>query len=285
MRETQSLNPLLYRETVSAALAEDLGRGGDLTTDSTVPATLEARGRIIARKPGVAAGIDLAIEAFSLLDPKLEIHERLEDGDLFQAGSILLEFRAQARAILTAERVALNFLGALCGIATLTQSFVEAVETTGADILDTRKTTPGLRALEKYAVRCGGGRNHRMGLDDAVLIKDNHIVAAGGIVAAIKAARRHAPHTVKIEIEVDTLEQLEEALILGPEIILLDNMEPKTLRRAVEMIDGRAISEASGGISPETAAEIAATGVDYLSVGALTHSAPALDLSLELEIP
>ncbi len=277
------LNPLLYRNIVAEALAEDLGRGGDLTTDSIVPAGLEARGRIFARRTGVAAGIDLAVETFRRLDPEFEVLERVEDGSNLDPGTSLLRFRGRAAPILTAERVALNFLGALCGVATLTRRFVDAIEGSSASILDTRKTTPGLRALEKYAVRCGGGVNHRMGLDDAILIKDNHIIAAGGVGGAMEAVRRNAPHTVKIEIEVDTLEQLKEALDFDPDIILLDNMAPAQLRQAVELINGRAISEASGGISLETAAEIASTGVDFLSVGALTHSAPALDLSLELE--
>lgn len=278
-----NLNPLLYRSIVADALKEDLGRLGDLTTDSIVSRTLQAWGRIVAREPGIAAGVELAIEVFRQLDPEIRILEKIEDGSRLERGSTVLRFQGQVAAILAAERVALNFLGHLGGIATLTRRFVDLLAETDARILDTRKTTPGLRALEKYAVRCGGGCNHRMGLDDAILIKDNHIAAAGGITAVMRAARSSAPHTVKIEIEVDTLEQLEEALPLKPDIILLDNMSPAMLRRAVEIIDGRAISEASGGISLETAAEIAETGVDYLSVGALTHSAPALDVSLELE--
>lgn len=279
------LNPLLYRSIVSDALKEDLGRLGDLTTDSTVPAELEGAARILARQEGVAAGIDLAVEVFRQLDPEIRILEKLEDGSRLERGSTLLRVQGQVAAILAAERVALNFLGHLGGIATLTGRFVELIGETDAKILDTRKTTPGLRALEKYAVRCGRGSNHRMGLDDAILIKDNHIVAAQGIRAVMESARRRAPHTVKIEIEVDTLEQLEEAVMFSPDIILLDNMSPAMLKRAVEIIDGRSISEASGGINLETAAEIAETGVDYLSVGVLTHSAPALDVSLELESP
>jgi len=284
MLNEPKLTPPMYTSLVTAALAEDLGRGGDLTSSLTVPEGLPARARILAREKGVAAGIDLALAAFRELDPGIRILHRLEDGRPVDEGTLLLEFRGEARGILGAERVALNFLGHLCGIAGLTRKFVEAVAASRTRIIDTRKTTPGLRALEKYAVRCGGGVNHRMGLDDAILIKDNHIVAAGGVAAALAAAKEGAPHTIRIEIEVDTLKQLREALPLAPDIILLDNMDTETLRRAVAIIDGRAVSEASGGITLESAAANAATGVDCLSIGALTHSAPALDLSLELTL-
>jgi len=277
------LEKILYAEIIDRALAEDFGRGGDVTSKAVIPESRKGRARIISRAEGRLAGIDVALEAFHKLDPHIECLEILEDGTRLVEGSVLVEIRGQTRAILSAERVALNFLTHLSGIATLTGKFVDAVAGSGARIVDTRKTLPGLRVLEKYAVRCGGGFNHRSGLDDAILIKDNHIIAAGGVAEAIEACKKNLSHCRKIEVEVDTIAQLKSALEAAPDIILLDNMEPEDLREAVAIIAGRAIAEASGGITLDSAAAIAATGVDVLSIGALTHSAPALDLSLELD--
>jgi nicotinate-nucleotide pyrophosphorylase (carboxylating) len=284
---TDHISPLpclMSDHLIEAALREDLGRGGDLTSEATIPAATTATAVVLNREPGRSAGIQLCARTFSLLDPDLEVEILVEDGEDLAAGTQLLRVNGAARTILIAERTAINFLGRLCGVATLTRAFVEAVKASGARIADTRKTTPGLRALEKYAVRCGGGANHRFGLDDAVLIKDNHIAVAGGVTAAVRAARRHVGHTVLVELEVDTLEQLEEGLAAGIDAVLLDNMDTATLRRAVEIVNGRVVTEASGGITLETAAAVAATGVDLLSVGALTHSAPALDVSLDIVI-
>ena len=277
------LYPVLYEGLVRDALAEDLGRAGDLTTDAIVPPDLRAVGHIRARRGGRVAGLDVALAALRALDPEVEAEIRAGDGSDVAAGATLAVVRGRARQMLSAERVALNLLGRLCGIATVTRDLVRAVVGSGARVACTRKTTPLLRALEKYAVRVGGGSNHRYGLDDAVLIKDNHRELAGGAVAAVERARRHAGHLVKIEVEVDDLEELEELLDLGVDAVLLDNMDPETLRRAVGIVDGRAITEASGGITPETAARVAATGVDLLSVGWLTHSAPVLDVGFDLE--
>ena len=278
-----SLPVLMYEPLIRRALAEDLGRGGDLTTDAVVPADARARARVVSRANGVVAGLAPASTVFRLLDDSVEVVPEVADGDRVGDGSVLLTLAGPARPILTGERTALNLLGRLSGIATLTRAFVDAVAGSGARVACTRKTTPGLRMLEKYAVRCGGGVNHRFGLDDAVLIKDNHLAAAGGVGVALERVRAAVGHTVKVEVEVDTLEQLREALEAGPDAVLLDNMPPETLRRAVAMVAGRAVTEASGGITLATAAAIAATGVDLLSVGALTHSAPSLDVSLELE--
>ncbi len=271
------LHPLVYRDVVRRALAEDFGRGGDLTTEATVPADARAVGRVVARAAGRTAGV-----VFREVDPDLEVVEHVTDGVDVAAGTTLITVRGTARSILTAERTALNLLGRLSGVATLTAAFVLAVAGTRARVVDTRKTTPGLRALEKYAVRCGGGANHRFGLDDAVLIKDNHLVLAGGMRAAVEAARARVGHMVRVEVEVDTLEQLAEAIEVGVEAVLLDNMDPATLRAAVTLVDGLAVTEASGGITLATAAAVAAAGVDLLSVGALTHSAPALDVALDV---
>jgi nicotinate-nucleotide pyrophosphorylase (carboxylating) len=278
------LSPVLYEDLVRRALAEDLGRGGDITSDAVVPAELPAAARIVSRGRGRIAGVDVAATAFRITDPSLEVDVEAPDGAEVGREDAILSIRGAARPILTAERTALNFLGRLSGIATLTGSFVEAVEGTGARIVCTRKTTPGLRALEKYAVRCGGGWNHRFGLDDAVLIKDNHLAAAGGVREALDRVRRAVGHTVMVELEVDTLEQLEEALEVGVDAVLLDNMSPAQLKRAVHMVDGRAVTEASGGVTLDTVRSIADTGVDLISVGALTHSAASLDLSLELTL-
>ncbi len=277
-----ALRPVIYADFIERALREDLGRGGDLTTDATIAADALADGFILARAEGRLAGLDIARAVFEKLDPALKVVELSIDGQDLAAGQRILKIHGSARSILTAERTALNVLARMCGVATLTRAYVRAVQGSGARIVDTRKTTPLMRALEKYSVRCGGGYNHRFALDDSVLIKDNHLVAAGSVEAAVNAVRRGVGHTVKIELEVDTLEQLEQGLEIGIDVVLLDNMDVATLRRAVELVDGRAITEASGGITLDTAAAIAATGVDLMSVGALTHSAPALDLSLDL---
>lgn len=281
---TPALPPLprpLVERAVADALAEDLGLVGDITTQATIPASATASGVIAARKPGVVSGLQLAQAAFHALDASIVFETVIADGHGIAAGDVLARISGPARGILSAERVALNYLGRLSGIATLTARYVGAVAGTDAAIVDTRKTTPGLRAFEKYAVRCGGGRNHRIGLFDAVLIKDNHIVAAGGVESAIAAARRNAGHMVKIEVEVDTLEQLEIVLQHRVDAVLLDNMAPEMLRRAVALVAGRAVTEASGGVSLATVRDIAESGVDLISVGALTHSAPVLDLGLD----
>jgi nicotinate-nucleotide pyrophosphorylase (carboxylating) len=276
------LYPLLYEPLVRRTLEEDLGRAGDLTSDAVLPPHQTASADVVARAAGRLAGLQVALCAFRLLDPSVDIIGNAVDGEDVEAGEILATVRGPARPILTAERTALNLLGRLCGIATATRDMVRLVEPHGARIVCTRKTTPGLRALEKYAVRCGGGHNHRFGLDDAALIKDNHIALAGGLRIALERARRAVGHLVKIEVEVDSLEQLREALDLGVDVVLLDNMSLETLREAVALSKGRAITEASGGINPQTAAAIAATGVDLLSAGWLTHSAPALDVALDV---
>ena len=283
-RALPTLYPIQYQTLVERALIEDLGRGGDLTSDATVPLDLVGTARLVAREDGFASGIEVAMAVFRTLDKRVVRVSSADDGTEVRAGSGMLSVEGPVRSILAAERTALNFLGRLCGIATLTARFVATVEGHGTAIVCTRKTTPGLRTLEKYAVRCGGGANHRFGLDDAVLIKDNHLVAAGGVQAAVEAARAVAGHTVKIELEVDTLQQLEEALALGVDAVLLDNMSVDQLRRAVETVAGRAVTEASGGVTLDNVAEIAATGVDLISVGALTHGARSLDVSLELDV-
>lgn len=271
----------LVLAAVRAALAEDLGLGGDITTNATVGADVRSEALLVARKPGVVAGIALAEAAFRELDPDCRFEVILDDGQSIVAGNTVARISGNARAILTAERVALNFMGRMCGIATLTRRYVEATAGTKAKIVDTRKTTPGLRVFEKYAVRCGGGHNHRFGLFDAILIKDNHIVAAGGVAEAIKAARAAAGHMTKIEVEVDTLEQLDVVMREKVDCVLLDNMNPQELRAAVTMVGGRCLTEASGGVNLDTVKEIASSGVDLISVGALTHSAPVLDLGLD----
>jgi nicotinate-nucleotide pyrophosphorylase (carboxylating) len=278
------LYPLLYEELVRRALEEDLGRAGDLTSDAVVPVDLQAEAVLVARAPGRLAGLAVALAAFRLLDPSLALAPAAGDGEDVAAGSALATIRGAARPILSAERTALNLLGRLCGIATATRDLAAAVAPHGARIVCTRKTTPGLRALEKYAVRAGGGANHRFGLDDAVLIKDNHRALAGGLRSAVERARGAVGHLVKIEVEVDSLAELDEALALGVDAVLLDNMDLATLGEAVRRARGRALTEASGGIRPATAAAIAATGVDLLSVGWLTHSAPALDVALDIAL-
>jgi nicotinate-nucleotide pyrophosphorylase (carboxylating) len=274
--------PLIMIEPlVKAALLEDLGRAGDLTSDAIAPADLVVKTSLVSRQSGVVAGLDLVALAFRLIDERVEIDRRRQDGETVTPGDSIAEIRGPARAILTAERTALNFLCRLSGISSATASIVAAVTGKKARIVCTRKTTPGLRAVEKYAVRAGGGANHRFGLDDAVLIKDNHIAIAGSVATAIERARSHVGHLVKIEVEVDTLLQLEEALAVGVDAVLLDNMTIEQLHRAVDMTAGRAVTEASGRITPETAPAIAATGVDLISVGWLTHSAPVLDIGLD----
>ncbi|MFP3940160.1 MAG: carboxylating nicotinate-nucleotide diphosphorylase, partial [Thermoanaerobaculia bacterium] len=275
--------PLLYEPIVRRALREDLGRAGDLTTDAVVPRDARGTARIVARAPGRIAGLPAALAAFRLLDPALEIEAVGGDGEDAGAGATLAVVQGSLRPILSAERTALNLLGHLSGVATTTRGIVRAVAGSQAAIVCTRKTTPGLRALEKHAVRCGGGANHRFGLDDAILVKDNHRAIAGGVGEAVRRARAHAGHLVKIQVEVDTLEELGRALAAGVDAVLLDNMEVETLRDAVRRVAGRAVTEASGGITPETAPAIAATGVDLLSVGWITHSAPALDVALDVE--
>jgi len=288
-KKSQSMNrmpplPLLFEPVLRRALREDLGRAGDITTTAVVDAGARATARLVARRAGRIAGLEIALATFPMLDPAVEVECLTRDGDDVADQTTLARLRGNARALLTAERTALNLLGHLCGIATVTRDLVRAIEGTGARITCTRKTTPGLRALEKYAVRCGGGSNHRFGLDDAVLIKDNHLLAAGGVRQAVEKARGAVGHLVKIEVEVDRLSQLEEALSTGADVVLLDNMDLPTLRQAVALAKGQVILEASGGIRLETARAIAETGVDILSVGWLTHSAPSLDVALDFEI-
>lgn len=276
--------PILYEETVRRALLEDLGRAGDLTTDAIVPLGKQGLATIVARAPGRIAGLEVALFTFTCLDARVLTEILTADSQDASAGEHLALVRGPARAILSAERTALNFLGRLCGIATATRDIVAAVAAYPAKIVCTRKTTPGLRALEKYAVRAGGGANHRFGLDDAVLIKDNHRMIAGGVREAVARVRSHTGHMVKIEVEVDTLEELQEALSLGIDAVLLDNMPVPVLAEAVRLARGKALTEASGGITPGNARAIAATGVDLLSLGWLTHSAPALDVSLDISV-
>jgi nicotinate-nucleotide pyrophosphorylase (carboxylating) len=272
---------LLIEPIVRRALEEDLGRAGDITSDLVLPAGRHATARLVTRKTGTVAGLVAAEAAFHMIDGALKIVLEVRDGSEAKDGETLLIVQGSARSILAAERVALNFVGHLSGIATATRALVEAVKGTKARIVCTRKTTPGLRILEKYAVRCGGGINHRFGLDDAVLIKDNHIVAAGGISNAVERVIAGLGHMVKVEVEVGSIEELEEALRLGVDTILLDNMNTAELKRAVEISAGRAALEASGNVTLETVRAIAETGVDYISSGAITHSAPSLDVALD----
>ena len=271
--------------SIRHALAED-GAESDITTLSTVPEGQLAEASIIARQEGVIAGLEAAIATFRELDPRVAVERLTKDGDAVHAGKVLARLSGPARSLLSAERVAMNFLGHLSGIATVTAQCARAVKGTQARILDTRKTTPGLRSLEKEAVRLGGGQNHRFGLNDGVLIKDNHIKAAGGIAEAVRAARQMAPHLLKIEVECETLAEVQEALDAGADVVLLDNMAVELMREAVELVrrtDPRVLIEASGniGTNPARLAAVAATGVDFISLGALTHSAPNLDVSLE----
>ena len=273
------LPDLLIEPIVRAALAEDLGRAGDITALACIDADATLTATFGARKAGTIAGLDCARLAVLAMDPDAKFKARIDDGARVEAGTVLAKVTANARALLSAERTALNLLGRLSGVATLTSAYVDAG--TKARIVDTRKTTPGLRALEKYAVRCGGGVNHRFGLDDAILIKDNHVAACGGVRQAIERARAFAGHLVRVECEVDSLDQLAEALDAGPDVIMLDNFSIKQLNTAVGMTAGRVVLEASGGVNLETVKAIAETGVDVISVGALTHSAPVLDIGLD----
>ncbi|CAN5784144.1 carboxylating nicotinate-nucleotide diphosphorylase [soil metagenome] len=294
MSELPRLYPLLYEELIRRALQEDLGRAGDLTTDAIVAWGSRATAHVVARAAGTVAGLEPALHAVCLLDPaaELELHApdgtevelHAPDGTEVEREDVLAVVRGSARALLSAERTALNLLGRLSGIATATRGIVRLIEGTGVRVVCTRKTTPGLRTLEKHAVRAGGGMNHRFGLDDGVLIKDNHRALAGGIRPAIERVRAAVGHMVKVEVEVDTLEELAEALELGVDAVLLDNMSVDQLREAVSMARGRALTEASGGITPQTARAVAETGVDLLSLGWLTHSSPALDVALDVQL-
>ena len=285
LRSDAFLSPLEIEAAVTRALEEDLGRAGDITSIATVPQDTRGRAVVAARKPGVVSGLPLVEASFRRLSPSIKITASSRDGETIAAKAKLMTIEGDARAILSAERTALNFIGHLSGIATATAEFVKRIAHTGARVICTRKTTPGLRALEKYAIRCGGGFNHRFGLDDAMLIKDNHIAVAGGIAAVLKRARESAGHLVKIEIEVDSLSQLEEVLATGrADVVLIDNFDPPTMRRAVELVAGRLVIEASGGITLASAAAIAETGVDYLSSGSLTHSVQNLDIGLDIEM-
>ena len=286
MLVTRSLPDLLIEPVVRMALAEDLGRAGDMTAMACIPEGARMKAAFAARKPGVLAGIDCVRLAVLAMDPKAFVDVRLHDGDAFDAGAVLAVVEADARAFLSAERTALNLIGRLSGVATLTRAYVDAVAGTRARIADTRKTTPGLRALEKHAVACGGGMNHRFGLDDAILIKDNHVAVCGGVAEAVRRARAFAPHLMKVEVEVDGLDQLDAVLALieegaAPDVIMLDNFSLSDLRAAVARVAGRIVLEASGGVDLTTVRGIAETGVDVISVGALTHSAPVLDIGLD----
>ncbi len=275
------LPAVLVEPVVRQALLEDLGRAGDITTDAIVPPGLTTTTVLAARQPGVVAGLDIAALAFRLVDPRIEMAVEKPDGSSLAPGDVIATVRGPARGILTGERVALNFLGHMSGIASATAGIVAAVRPHNARITCTRKTMPNLRAFQKYALRVGGGSNHRFGLDDAVLIKDNHVAVAGGIGPALERVRRSVGHLVKVELEVDTLDQLAEALAIGVDAVLLDNMGPEMLRHAVELVAGRAITEASGRITPATAPAVAASGVDLISIGWLTHSATVLDIGLD----
>lgn len=276
-----TLPDILIEPVVRLALAEDLGRAGDVTAKACIPEGARMRAVFAARKPGVLAGIDCVRLAVLAMDPAARVDLKLRDGDAFEAGAVLAEVEADARAFLSAERTALNLLGRLCGIATLTRAYVDAVAGTTARIADTRKTTPGLRALEKHAVLCGGGLNHRFGLDDAILIKDNHVAVCGGVGEAVRRAKAAAGHLTKVEVEVDGLDQLDEALAERPDVIMLDNFSLANLREAVARVAGTVTLEASGGVNLDTVRAIAETGVDVISVGALTHSAASLDIGLD----
>ena len=276
--------PILFEPLLRAALLEDISHGGDLTTDAIVDADRPARAAIIARKDGVLAGIDIGTRVFALLDPHARVDVRVRDGVRINAGETAAHIECDARALLTGERTALNVICRLSGIATATRTLVDLVQPFGTKVIDTRKTTPGLRVLEKYAVRCGGGFNHRFGLDDAVLIKDNHLALAGSVRDAVDRVRAVCGHMVRIEVECDTTQQLEAALDCGVDAVLLDNMSEETLREGVRLAGGRALTEASGSITLERAISVARAGVDLISSGWLTHSAPALDLGLDVEL-
>ena len=281
VKQEPALDEVLLKPLVEAALTEDLGRRGDVTSQATIPADMQAQLQIKARQAGVICGMDLARLSFALVDAQIEFIAQVVDGETVAAGTVLAIVSGNARHLLTAERTALNFMTHLSGIATATRQIVDSVAEYPAQITCTRKTIPGLRTVQKYAVRCGGGRNHRLGLDDAILIKDNHIAIAGDIKTAIQQAQDFAGHLIPIEVEVDTLAQLELALDAGVSLVLLDNMSPETLSKAVTMCKGRAKTEASGGITPETVQAVAETGVDFIAMGYLTHSTTALDIGLD----
>lgn len=281
VKKEPALDDVLLRPLVEAALTEDLGRRGDVTSQATIPADMQAKLEIKARQAGVICGMDLARLSFAMVDSQIEFVAQVADGEWVDAGTVLASVRGNARHLLTAERTALNFMTHLSGIATDTRKIVDSVANYPAQITCTRKTIPGLRIVQKYAVRCGGGRNHRLGLDDAILIKDNHIAIAGDIKTAIKQAQNFAGHLIPIEVEVDTLAQLAQALDAGVSLVLLDNMSPEILAQAVAMCKGRARTEASGGITPETVQAAAKTGVDFIAMGYLTHSTTALDIGLD----
>jgi nicotinate-nucleotide pyrophosphorylase (carboxylating) len=285
LRADAFISPLEIEAAVLRTLEEDLGRAGDITSTATVPEDTKGRAVVAARQAGVISGLPLVVAAFRRLSPEIEITPHARDGAAVKPGAKLMTIAGNARAILGAERTALNFLGHLSGIATATATFAQRIAHTKARVVCTRKTTPGLRALEKYAVRCGGGFNHRFGLDDAILIKDNHVAVAGGIEAVLRRAKQAAGHLVKIEIEVDSLDQLKDVLDVGlADVVLIDNFDLESMRKAVAMVAGRLVIEASGGITLDTAAAIAETGVDYLSSGALTHSVQNLDVGLDIEM-
>jgi nicotinate-nucleotide pyrophosphorylase (carboxylating) len=277
------MHPSQYLPVIRRALEEDLGLAGDISAEATVPVDILATARIVARRPGRLAGLEVARAVFWEVDPTLDVELVASDGDDVDAGAIVGKVAGTARSILTAERTALNLLGRMSGVATATARLVKAVAGTGVKVADTRKTSPGLRVLEKYAVRMGGGINHRFGLFDAVMIKDNHIVAAGGIRAAVESAQARVGHLVKIEVEVTSLGQLAELIDVGADVVMLDNMDLATLREAVEMVGGRMVTEASGSITLDTIALVAETGVDMVSTGSITHSAPVLDVALDFE--
>ena len=282
--EEPALDEVLLKPLVEAALIEDLGRRGDITSQATIPADKQAKLQIKARQAGVICGMDLARLSFAMVDTQIEFNAQVNDGEMVAAGAVLATVRGNARHLLTAERTALNFMTHLSGIATATRQIVDSVAEYRAQITCTRKTIPGLRILQKYAVRCGGGRNHRLGLDDAILIKDNHIAIAGDIKTAIQQAQNFAGHLIPIEVEVDTLEQLQQALDAGASLVLLDNMTPEVLSQAVAMCKGRAKTEASGGITPATVQAVAKTGIDFIAMGYLTHSTTALDIGLDFSV-
>lgn len=275
---------LMVEDAVRAALAEDLGRAGDITTQATIPEDARAKAVLASRQAGVVAGLAFAETAFALTDPAVRFTALVRDGERVEPGQVIARVEGSARAILSGERVALNFLMYLSGIASYTAKFADLIAHTHAKVCDTRKTVPGMRAFAKYAVRCGGGANHRFGLDDAILIKDNHIAVAGGVTRAIEAARAYAGHLIKIEIEVDTVAQLEEALAVGADVILLDNMAPELLEKAVKINADRARLEASGNISFDTIRAVAEAGVDYISTSKITMAAPTLDVGLDIGI-
>ena len=281
VKQEPALDEVLLKPLVEAALTEDLGRRGDVTSQATIPADMQAQLQIKARQAGVICGMDLARLSFALVDAQIEFAAQVVDGETVAAGTVLAIVSGNARHLLTAERTALNFMTHLSGIATATRQIVDSVAEYPAQITCTRKTIPGLRTVQKYAVRCGGGRNHRLGLDDAILIKDNHIAIAGDIKTAIQQAQDFAGHLIPIEVEVDTLAQLAQALDSGVSLVLLDNMSPETLSKAVTMCKGRAKTEASGGITPQTVQAVAETGVDFIAMGYLTHSTTALDIGLD----